>query len=425
MGPGTSGGTLAALSLPKATGLERKEFGPMKRELPRSLPHIIITLVIVAVGLSIVAKQLGISLPKPSPAPAAATGRPAAASQGQGAPNGGLAGQPPSAGQAASGQGQRQAPSPAGQAASGQGQRQAPSPAGQTTSGLGPASGAGAVPGAGAGAGAAPRTVAVRAAAVGTGDILNYTKIHGDVVADNEIKVFPSVAGRVAERKVGIGDTVSPGSALALVDPSKVGQTFNPHTVESPVSGTVLSLPVHEGDTVTTNTVIAVIGNLARTKVSTAVPELYIGNLKIGTKAEIRFDSIPGTVFTAWVSEMDPVVDSGTRTLEIKLSLDRPDRRILAGMFATVKLATESRRNVLVVPRSAVSSGAGETYVFVISDRSRVERRTVELGLEGEEYFEVIRGLSKSERVVTEGKNSVQEGSAVRVIGPEGQEAAR
>lgn len=267
--------------------------------------------------------------------------------------------------------------------------------------------------------------MAVRAAAVGTGDILNYTKIHGDVVADNEIKVFPSVAGRVVERKVGIGDTVSPGSALALVDPSKVGQTFNPHTVESPVSGTVLSLPVHEGDTVTTNTVVAVIGNLARTKVSTAVPELYIGNLKIGTKAEIRFDSIPGTVFTAWVSEMDPVVDSGTRTLEIKLSLDRPDRRILAGMFATVKLATESRRNVLVAPRSAVASGAGETYVFVINDKNRVERRTVELGLEGEEYFEVLKGLSKSERVVTEGKNSVQEGSAVRVIGPEGQEAAR
>ncbi|MEW6549334.1 MAG: efflux RND transporter periplasmic adaptor subunit [Spirochaetota bacterium] len=379
----------------------------MKRELPRSLPHIIITLVIVAVGLSIVAKQLGISLPKPSPAPSAAAGRPAAASQGQGAPNGSLAGQPPSAGQAASGQGQRQAPSAAGQPASGQG----------------PASGAGVVPG--AGAGAAPRTVAVRAAAVGTGDILNYTKIHGDVVADNEIKVFPSVAGRVVERKVGIGDSVSPGSALALVDPSKVGQTFNPHTVESPVAGTVLSLPVHEGDTVTTNTVVAVIGNLARTKVSTAVPELYIGNLKIGTKAEIRFDSIPGTVFTAWVSEMDPVVDSGTRTLEIKLSLDRPDRRILAGMFATVKLATESRRNVLVAPRSAVASGAGETYVFVINDKNRVERRTVELGLEGEEYFEVLKGLSKSERVVTEGKNSVQEGSAVRVIGPEGQEAAR
>jgi RND family efflux transporter MFP subunit len=235
-------------------------------------------------------------------------------------------------------------------------------------------------------------------------------------VADNEIKIFPSMAGRVVERRAGVGDKVSPGSAIALVDPSKVGQTFNPHTVESPVSGTILSMPVHEGDTVGTNTVIATVGNLSRTKVNTAVPELHISHLGIGTPAEIRFDSLPGVVFGARITEMDPVVDSATRTLEIKLTLDRADRRVLAGMFATVKLVTESRKNVLVVPRSAVVLGSGDTYVFVINQRDRVERRIVELGLEGEDSFEVLKGLKTGERVVTEGKNSVQEGLAVRII---------
>ncbi|TXT41999.1 MAG: RND family efflux transporter MFP subunit [Spirochaetes bacterium] len=339
----------------------------MKSVVPRSLPQIIITLVIVAMGLSIGAKQLGISFKRP------AAGTPAIA-RSQGGANGPEGGGSPGGRPAAVGQPQVGQPGGAG------------------------------------------RSIAVRAAAVRSGDILNYIKIHGDVVADNEIKIYPSMAGRVVARQVGVGDKVSPGSAIALVDPSRIGQTFNHHTVESPVSGTVLSVPVHEGDTVGTNTVIATVGNLSRIRVNTAVPELHITNLGIGTFAEIRFDSLPGAVFGARIAEMDPVVDSMTRTLEIKLTLDRTDRRVLVGMFATVKLVTESRKNVLVVPRSAVVLGSGDTYVFVINQKGRVERRIVWLGLEGEDSFEVLKGLSVDERVVTEGKNSVQEGLAVRII---------
>jgi RND family efflux transporter MFP subunit len=189
-----------------------------------------------------------------------------------------------------------------------------------------------------------------------------------------------------------------------------------PSPVESTLSGTILSIPVQEGDTVSTNTVIATVGNLSRTKISTAVPERYLSNLKIGTQAEIRFDAIPGVVFTAKVGEMSPVVDSTSRTLEIKLDLDRTDARILVGMFATIRLVTESRRNVLVVPRASIVLGSGEAQVFVIQNNNTVARRQIELGLEGEEFFEVKSGLVLGDRVVTEGKSSVAEGDSVRIV---------
>ena len=263
------------------------------------------------------------------------------------------------------------------------------------------------------------RAVAVRAYTIASGSISNYTKILGDVVFDNEVKIYPNVEGKLLERKVSVGDWISKGSAIALVDPSKVGENYMPNPVESTVSGTVLSIPVHEGDTITTNTVIATIGNLSRIKISTSVPERYLANLKIGTPAEISFDAIPGLTFAAKVSEMSPTMDATSRTLDIKLDLEKADSRTLVGMVATVKLVTESRKNVVVAPRSSVILDSSEDYIFIIKNDSTVERRGIALGLEGEDSFEVKKGLAPGEKVVTEGKSSITNGDSVKIINGE------
>ncbi len=260
------------------------------------------------------------------------------------------------------------------------------------------------------------RAVAVRAYTIALGSIRNYTKILGDVVFNNEVKIYPNVGGKLLERKVSVGDWISKGSTIALVDPSKVGESYMPNPVESTVSGTVLSIPVHEGDTITTNTAIATIGNLSRIKISAAVPERYLANLKIGTPAEISFDAIPGLTFAAKVSEMSPTIDATSRTLDIKLDLEKADSRALVGMVATVKLVTESRKNVVVAPRSSVILDSAEDYVFIIKDDNTVERRGIVLGFEGEDSFEVKNGLAPGDKVVTEGKSSITNGGSVKII---------
>jgi len=261
------------------------------------------------------------------------------------------------------------------------------------------------------------KKIAVRAYVISTGSISNYTKIQGDVVANSEIKIYPKMEGKILERKVAIGDRVEVGDTIALVDPSEIGKKYMPNPVESTVSGTVLSIPVHEGDTVTTTTVVATIGDISRVKIETYVPEIYISSLKIGTNADITFDALPGTAFAAKISEINPVVDAESRTIKIDLRLNRADSRVLAGMSASVKLVVEHRDGVILAPRDAVTeAGDGGSYVFVIKDDNTVERRTVTLGMEAESYFEIKKGLSAGEKVVTEGKNSVNEGSSVTIV---------
>lgn len=357
----------------------------MRKILKGNLPQVIIVLVTVAVGLSIVLNQLGISFEKKSAAPSQA--RTAA-----GAPAGpGLQGN--SAAQGNSGRPQGTAPAPQGNAGA-------------------PAAGTAQAPA----ANGSRRTVTVLAHAIALGNLSDLTKLHGDVVSFNETRIYPNLGGTLLERKVSVGDRISRGTTIALVDPSRPGQSYLPNPVESTVAGTVLSIPVHEGDTIGTGTVIATIGNLERVLVATAVPERFIANLSPGTRAEISFDALPGQKFDARIVEMSPIVDAASRTLDIKLALDRQDGRVLAGMFATIRLVTENRKNVLIVPRSGVTLTSTGAHVFVISAEGKAERRPVELGLETENAFEVKKGLAVGERIVTEGKASVSHGDMVRVL---------
>lgn len=333
----------------------------MKQLKMRNLPQIIIVVVIVAVGASIVIGQLGLLAPgtagKAAPASSA---RPTAVSA-----------------------------APAASA----------SPAARTT---------------------ATRSIAVRVSEIKKASLSNYTKLHGDVVSATEVRIFPSVAGKLMETKVAVGDRLEKGAVIALIDPSKIGQNYLPNPVESTVAGTVLSLPLQAGDTVSTNTVVATIGDLSRLRIATAVPERFVSQLKIGGFAELSFDALPGLIFSARISSLSPVLDPISRTREIQLALDKHDPRILVGMFSTIKLVTEMKSAIITAPRSAVILATDESYVYVLKEDesrgARVEKRVVALGMEGEDSFEIRKGLAEGEKVVTEGSGSVVDGDSVRVI---------
>jgi membrane fusion protein (multidrug efflux system) len=269
--------------------------------------------------------------------------------------------------------------------------------------------------GARAGAGQASAGQAVKAYTASLGTVSNYIRVNGDMITEVKIDIFPDVRGKLIEHKFSVGDYVQKNSIVAMVDPSLPGQTYAKSAVYSTISGTVLSVNAQVGDTVTTNSSIITVGDLSDLQLQTFVPEKYIGNLKLGFRAEVIFAAYPNEVFTARITELNPVIDPQSRTMEIKLKMSRHDSRIKSGMYGAVKLVTEQAENVLSIPSAAVFTYYGEDTVYVIEE-DRVMKRTVELGLSTVEMTEVINGLKPGEVVVTEGQNLLSDGSAVHVI---------
>jgi multidrug efflux pump subunit AcrA (membrane-fusion protein) len=272
---------------------------------------------------------------------------------------------------------------------------------------------------AGAAAAAAPaagETVfAVDTTTAAGGEILDYLRISGEVVTRTSVDVYPETAGKLSRLPVRLGEYVARDQVIAEVDPSRPGMTYVASPVKSPIAGTVIALPVQEGSTVSQAVPVARIGRLDELEVRTRVAERFVSKVRAGLEAVLRFDAYPAEAFRAVVSELSPVVDPQSRTLEVRLRLAPPDRRIKAGMFAQIKIITERRQGIVKVPADVIVQRFGVSYVFVVLDGS-AQRRKVNPGLRIDNMVEITEGLAAGEEVVLRGQTLLEDKSRVNVV---------
>jgi multidrug efflux pump subunit AcrA (membrane-fusion protein) len=254
------------------------------------------------------------------------------------------------------------------------------------------------------------------------GTIENSVVINGDVLARNQVSIFPTVGGRLVEARIGIGDWVESGAVVAMVDPSRPGEVYSHSPVVSTISGTVLQAPYSIGDTVSAQSALYVVGDLSALRVETFVPERFVSSIRQGLGATVSFEAIPNETFLAQIDEVNPVLDPASRTLRIRLRFVNSegraitDSRIKAGMFATISLVTRTRTNVPIIPRTSVINTYGSWIVFIVDDNNIAHRRTIELGIENENFYEVEDGISLGDRLVSAGQNFLTDGDPVRIV---------
>ncbi|MDR2375469.1 MAG: efflux RND transporter periplasmic adaptor subunit [Treponema sp.] len=259
-------------------------------------------------------------------------------------------------------------------------------------------------------------STAVRISEVVAGTIENSVVINGDVLASSQVSIFPATSGKLTQLRYRVGDWVNRGQAIAAVDPSRPGEEYAESPVLSTIAGTVLSVPVSLGDTVSPSTVLYVIGDLSNLVVETFVPERYSNVARRGLGGLVSLEALPGETFPATVQEVSPVLDAASRTLRIRLRFNQRDSRIRAGMFATVSLVTNAHQDVPVIPRDALINTYGSWVVFVVDDSNIARRRVITLGLESETAVEVESGLELGDRVVSVGQNFLSDGDPVRIV---------
>lgn len=242
-----------------------------------------------------------------------------------------------------------------------------------------------------------------------------YLEFGGDVVAASSVDVMPDASGKLTDIRVKVGDYVERNQILARVDPSRPGMTYETSPIRAPVAGTITSFPVSVGSMVAPSMSIAKISSTSNLEVSISVAERFVSRIEVGQPALLTFDAYPGEVFTAKVAEVNPVLDTTSRSMGVKLVLDPPDKRIKIGMYCRVKLITESKTGVVAIPRAAVLSRSGQDNVFVVNGGA-VELRPVSLGITVDDKVEVVSGLVSGNEIVVSGQTLLDSGSKVNVV---------
>lgn len=260
---------------------------------------------------------------------------------------------------------------------------------------------------------------AVNAYKVSPTNLDDYLEFGGDVDAASSVAVMPDTAGKISQLHVKVGQRVSKGQILAAVDASRPGMVFAASPVRAPVSGTVTYFPGVVGTSVAQSSVIAKISSTNDLEIETSVPERFVSRISMNQKAKLSFNAYPGETFDAHIKEISPVLDTSSRTMSIKLAVDKADPRIKIGMYAKIHLVTEQKKNVCVLPYGTVITRKGETFVFTVKEedgKNKAVLTPVRVGIRVDNLQEIEAGLTPGDLVITKGQTLLSEDSVVNIL---------
>lgn len=202
--------------------------------------------------------------------------------------------------------------------------------------------------------------------------------------------------------------------------------------IRAPFSGELGIRNVDLGQYLTPGSAIVTLQQLDPIYIDFKLPERHLSHLMQDQKVNVSVQAYPDKVFTGQVSAISPLIDQNTRSVSIRATVSNVDHQLHPGMFGQVRVLSDRPRQVLTLPDTAISYNPYGDFVFVVESGDHgfiVQSRQVETGATREGRVEIIKGLSRGERVVSAGQIKLRNGMPVviddkQAPGERGKESA-
>lgn len=207
--------------------------------------------------------------------------------------------------------------------------------------------------------------------------------------------------------------------------------------ITAPMDGTVISVPVSEGQTVNANQTtptIVTIADLSKMKIKPEISEGDITKVKAGQEVSFTILSDSQTVYHSVIDSVDPAntttSDSSSTSSSTSSSsssttsaiyyyanvlIDNPDRTLRIGMTTENNIKIANAKDVLLISNMAIQKRDGKSVVNILNNKNQPEQREVETGVQNDFQTEIKSGLNEGEKViVSQVANGEQVGSMPR-----------
>ena len=193
-----------------------------------------------------------------------------------------------------------------------------------------------------------------------------------------------------------------------IEETGKVKENF---PVYATFSGTVTEKLVEQGDYIKQGQPLLKIANLNTVWGNFDVYENQINRFKKGQEVMITTNAYPNKEFKGKVDFIDPVLNTKTRTVTLRVVLSNKDDVFKPGMFVTANIEGSTAKNdgVLTIPASSVLWTGERSVVYLKTnpDQPIYEMRKITLGNQIGDNYEVLEGLSNGNEIVTNGTFTV------------------
>ena len=302
----------------------------------------------------------------------------------------------------------------------------------------------------------------------------HYLELQGDVMTDQNVLVYPQMAGTLQRVYVKEGQRVTKGQVLGTIDDgglsSQLAQmktqlalaktTFERQeklwkqnigseiqylqaktqyeaqesgvkqlesvvgksSLKAPFSGIVDQIIKDQGTVVSPGPGAEVfrVVNLKNMFVEVEVPEAHLPTVTPGKLVEVHFP-ILGKTIQSKVKQTSNFINPGNRSFRVEIPVSNKDGNIKPNLTAVAKINDYTNKNAILIPQSVLSeNAAGEQYVYLAQKNGESEvlskKVIIELGKTQGDNVEVLSGLKAGDKIIVEGARSVRDNQQIKVI---------
>jgi membrane fusion protein (multidrug efflux system) len=308
------------------------------------------------------------------------------------------------------------------------------------------------------------------------GDIYRYVSLPGTLRADQQVTLYPKVAGYVKTIAVDKGDQVRAGQVLAEIEvPELVADvTRNRADVEvaeaafqrvssaqakspdlitpaasdeakarlqiakanlertetllgythivAPFAGTItmryadagafLAAPSAGGSA--QNAALFTLADFRTVRAQIPVPEIEAARVRMGQPVKVTVDGLAGKIFSGQVSRLGYALDEATRTMLVEADLPNPDGELRPGMYARVRIGVEKHADALLMPTDALVMEKTAAFAFVALG-GKAQKIPLTIGFNDGQQVEVLKGLDAAQSVILVGRLTLAPDQPVKV----------
>jgi membrane fusion protein, multidrug efflux system len=195
-------------------------------------------------------------------------------------------------------------------------------------------------------------------------------------------------------------------------------------TLRAPFAGHLGIRAVDLGQYLGAGTTIVTLQALDPIYLDFFVPQQAIDQVRLGQAVTIRVDAFKDQTFDGKISAINPKIDTNTRNVQIRATLQNPDHKLLPGMYATVAIATGAPQNYITLPQTAITYNPYGDTVYVVDSKAaaaggkpqQVARQTfVTTGSTRGDQVAVLKGVNEGDTIVTAGQIKLHNGSPVLI----------
>jgi membrane fusion protein (multidrug efflux system) len=146
---------------------------------------------------------------------------------------------------------------------------------------------------------------------------------------------------------------------------------INKKSLRAPFAGKLGLRQVDLGQYLPAGTVIATLQALTPIYADFYLPQQAVNQIRVGQPVTAQVDTYPGRTFSGNISAINPKVETSTRNVQVRATLDNADHALLPGMHVTVEVVIGTPQRLVTVPQTAISYNPYGNLVYVVDEASK------------------------------------------------------